>query len=93
MKQEYDFSRGERGKLFRENARLDLPVYPDEDVQRYVQERARSKGMEVARLVNEMLRQDIERIEAVKQEARQDRAWSSYPCHGVVDGHVPTKRA
>ena len=66
MKQEYDFSRGERGKFFRENARLDLPVYLDEDVHRYLQERARSKGMEVARLVNEMLRQDIERIEAVK---------------------------
>ena len=93
MKQEYDFSRGEHGRFFRENARLGLPVYPDEGVQRYLQERARSKGMEVARLVNEMLRQDIERIEAVKQEARQDRAWSSHPCHGVVDGPVPTKRA
>ena len=66
MKQEYDFSKGERGKFFRENARFDLPVYLDEDVQRHLQERAGSKGMEVARLVNEMLRQDIERIEAVK---------------------------
>ena len=42
MKQEYDFSRGERGKFFRENARLDLPVYPDEDMQRYLQEQASS---------------------------------------------------
>ena len=66
MKQEYDFSKGKRGKFFRENAKLDLPVYLDEDVQRYLQEQAKSKGMEVARLVNEMLRQDIERIEAVK---------------------------
>ena len=66
MKQEYDFSKGERGKFFRENAKFDLPVYPDEDVHRHLQERARSKGMEIARLVNEMLRQDIERIEAVK---------------------------
>ena len=66
MKQEYDFSKGERGKFFRENARLDLPVCPDEDVRRHLQEQAGSKGMEVARLVNEMLRQDIERIEAVK---------------------------
>ena len=66
MKQEYDFSKGERGKFFRENARLDLPVYLDEDVRRHLQEQARSKGMDVARLANEMLRQDIERIEAVK---------------------------
>ena len=66
MKQEYDFSKGERGKFFHENARLELPVYLDEDVQRHLQKRARSRGMEVARLVNEMLRRDIERTEAVE---------------------------
>ena len=66
MKQEHDLSKSERGKLFRENAKLDLPVCPDEDVQRHLQEQARSKGMEIDRLVNGMLRQDIERIEAVK---------------------------
>ena len=66
MKQEYDFSKGERGKFFRKNARLNLPVYLDEEVQSYLQERARSKGMEIAQLVNEMLRQDIKLIESVK---------------------------
>jgi hypothetical protein len=35
-------------------------------VQRYLQERAKLKGVEVAQLVNEMLRQDIKLIEAVK---------------------------
>lgn len=66
MKQEYDFSKGERGKFFRKNARLNLPVYLDEEVQSYLQECARSKGVEVAQLVNEMLRQDIKLIEVVK---------------------------
>ncbi|WP_295407440.1 hypothetical protein [uncultured Thiocystis sp.] len=66
MKQEYDFSKGERGKFFRENARLNLPVYLEEDVQTYLQERAKSKGMDLAQLVNEMLRQDIKLAEAVK---------------------------
>jgi hypothetical protein len=66
MKQEYDFSKGERGKFFRENARLNLPVYLDEEVQNYLQERAKSKGVEVTQLVNEMLRQDIKLIESVK---------------------------
>ena len=56
MKQEHDFSKGERGKFLRENARLDLPVHPDEGVQRHLREQARSKGMEAARLVNEMFR-------------------------------------
>jgi len=66
MKQEYDFSKGERGRFFREYAKLNLPVYLDEEVQSYLQERAKSKGVEVAQLVNEMLKQDIKLIEAVK---------------------------
>jgi len=66
MKQEYDFSKGERGKFYRKNAKLNLPVYLDEEIQRYLQERAQAKGMEVAQLVNEMLRQDIKFIESVK---------------------------
>ena len=66
MKEEYDFSKGERGKFFRENSKLNLPIYLDDEVQNYLQERARSKGVEVAQLVNEMLRRDISLIEAVK---------------------------
>lgn len=66
MKEEYDFSKGERGKFFRENPKLNLPIYLDDEVQNYLQERARSKGVEVAQLVNEMLRRDISLIEAVK---------------------------
>ena len=66
MKQEYDFSKGERGKFFHKDARLNLPVYLDEEVQSYLQERAKAKGVEVAQLVNEMLKQDIKLIEAVK---------------------------
>lgn len=66
MEQEYGFSKGTRGKFFHENARLNLPVYLDDEVQSYLQERARSKGAEVTQPVNEMLRQDIKLIETVK---------------------------
>ncbi|MCP4041491.1 MAG: hypothetical protein GY731_05965 [Gammaproteobacteria bacterium] len=66
MKQEYNFSKGEQGKFYHENAKLNLPVYLDEEVQSYLQERAGSKGVEITQLVNEMLKQDIKLIEAVK---------------------------
>ncbi len=66
MKHEYDFSNGERGKFHRPNAKLHLPVYLDDEVQTYLRERAKSKGVELGHLVNEMLRQDIQLIEAVK---------------------------
>ena len=66
MKREYDFSQGERGKFFREDVKLSLPVYLDEEVQDYFRERAAAKGLEVSRLVNDLLRQEIALIESVK---------------------------
>ena len=66
MKREYDFSKGERGKFFRSNATLLTPVYLDRKVQKYLAERARSKGVDVEDLVNQMLRRDIDLVESVR---------------------------
>jgi len=45
---------------------LSLPVYLDSEVRIYLQECARSKGIDVGQLVNEMFKQDIKLIEVVK---------------------------
>ncbi len=66
MKEEYDFSAAERGKFYRPGARLNLPVYLDEDVQGYLSARAAAKGIELGQLVNALLKHDIELIEAVE---------------------------
>lgn len=66
MKDEYDFSKGERGKFYRPDARLNLPIYLEEEVLGYLSERARAKGVEVGRLVNDILKREIDLIEAVK---------------------------
>jgi len=66
MKDEYDFSKAERSKFYRPGAKLQLPVYLDDEVRTYLQERAKSKGIEVNRLVNDMLKREIDLIEAVK---------------------------
>ena len=66
MKAEYDFSGGERGKFYRQKAQLHLPVYLEEEVLSYLQERAQAKGVDISQLVNELLKQDIKLIEAVK---------------------------
>ena len=44
MKPEYDFSKAERGKFFRPNAELRLPIYLSADVQAYLAERAAQKS-------------------------------------------------
>ncbi len=66
MPAEIDFSKGTRGKFFKPKAQLDLPVYLEAEVQAYLTDRAKARGIEVAQLVNELLKKDIELIETVR---------------------------
>jgi len=66
MKPEYDFSKGERGKFFRSNAEVRLPIYLNADVQDYLTERAAQKGVPLGEMVNSLLKQEIQMIESVK---------------------------
>jgi hypothetical protein len=66
MKPEYDFTRGERGKFFRPDAEIRLPIYLDAEVQSYLAERAAQKGIPLEDMVNGLLRQEIQLIESVK---------------------------
>ena len=66
MKPEYDFSKGERGKFFRPNAEIRLPIYLNADVQAYLAERAARKGIPLGEMVNASLKQEIQMIETVK---------------------------
>lgn len=66
MKPEYDFSKGVRGKFFKANAELRLPIYLDADVQQYLAERAADKGVPLGEMVNGLLKREIQIIESVK---------------------------
>jgi len=66
MKTHYDFSKGERGKFHRPDAVFRLPVYLDEKVERYLVAKAEAKGVELSDLVNDLLRREIEIIEAME---------------------------
>ncbi|MBK8973303.1 MAG: hypothetical protein IPM37_18830 [Hahellaceae bacterium] len=66
MRDEYDFSKGERGKFFNPNAKKNLPLYLDPEVLSYFAERAKAKGVELNVLLNDLLKKDIALIEGVK---------------------------
>ena len=63
---EIDFSKGTRGKFFKPGAAINLPVYVDAEVQAYFSARAKARGIDVGQLVNEVLKKDIELIEAAR---------------------------
>lgn len=66
MREEYDFSKGERGKFFNPNAKMNLPVYLDAEVLEYFAAKAQAKGIELNTMVNDLLKKDIAMIEGVK---------------------------
>lgn len=66
MPSEIDFSEGARGKFYRRNAKLNLPVYLDADIQAYLTAIASRKGVALSELTNEILRNEIAIIETVK---------------------------
>ena len=66
MPAEIDFSKGVRGKFYRPGLRLRLPIYLDDETQRYLADRAQAKGVDVGALVNQLLKKGIELIEAAR---------------------------
>ena len=66
MKDEYDFSTAERGKFYREGARLVPPVHLEPEVLDYLSERASARGISLSSLVNTLLKKDIELIDGAK---------------------------
>jgi hypothetical protein len=66
MPPEIDFSGGTRGKFYRPNATLNLPVYLDRDVQAYLAAVAAKKGVALSDLANDLLKKEIAIIESVK---------------------------
>ena len=65
MKEEYDFSNAERGKFYRPDAQLNIPVYLDQDIENWFTEKAKAKGVDLQSLVNELLRKDKSLIQEV----------------------------
>jgi len=66
MPAEIDFSQGVRGKFYHANAKLNMPVYLDQEVQTYLANIASRQGVALSALANDLLKREIGIIEAVK---------------------------
>ncbi len=56
MKKEYDFSKGERGKFYNKNIKLNMPVYLKPDVYSFVEKIAQKKKSDISTVVNDLLK-------------------------------------
>ena len=66
MKNEYDFSKGERGKFYHPDARLNLPVYLEDEVLAFVEKIAYKKNEDLSTVVNRLIRGDMKLADMMK---------------------------
>ncbi|MGA2296940.1 MAG: hypothetical protein ABSG15_05250 [FCB group bacterium] len=60
MKAEYDFSKGTRGKFYNPDAKLNIPIYLDKEVQLFVEEIAKKRKKDPASIVNSIIKKNIQ---------------------------------
>lgn len=66
MKQEYDFSKAERGKFYRKEIKLNIPVYLDETTFPFISRLAQEKNSDISAIVNALLKGDIHLAQILK---------------------------
>jgi hypothetical protein len=66
MQDEYDFSNAERGKFYRTAAVLQAPIYLDPELRERLAAHATAKGVWIDQLASELLKRDLDLLEAAK---------------------------
>jgi hypothetical protein len=62
MKEEYDFSKGERRKFYNKDATFNLPVYLEPEVENFIAKLAKEQKKNMSEIVNALLFKDMELI-------------------------------
>ena len=68
MQDEYDFSKGERGKFYNKDANFKLPIYLDSKLEDFLSKIANDQKTTITQVVNNLLFKDKELIELTKTE-------------------------
>lgn len=66
MKREYDFSKGERGKFYKPNLKLNLPIYLEPKIRVFVEKIAEKKKTDLSKVVNDLIKANMQLSEVIK---------------------------
>jgi len=66
MRKEYDFSKGEKGKFFKENIVINYPVYLEPKNLKFIQEITDKNKSEISKIVNELIENNIKLAKVLK---------------------------
>jgi len=66
MKKEYDFSNAERGKFYKNDLTLNLPVYLDKENKKFFEKVAKENKSDLSTVVNKILKENIKLAQVLK---------------------------
>jgi hypothetical protein len=66
MKKEYDFSKGERGKFFKEDIILNYPVYLEPENLKFIQDIADKSKSDINKIVNDLIKNNIRLVKVLR---------------------------
>ena len=66
MKEEYGFSKGERGKFYNKNATFNLPIYLEPEIKNLIAKLAKEQKKSISEIVNALLFKDKELMELMR---------------------------
>ncbi|MCK4560542.1 MAG: hypothetical protein KAV45_12230 [Calditrichia bacterium] len=66
MRKEYDFSKGEKGKFFKDNIVINYPVYLEPENLKFIQDIADKSKTDISRIVNELIENNIKLAKVLK---------------------------
>lgn len=67
MKDEYDFSNGQRGKFYHPAAEFNTPVYLDPELYAFIRNISFEKGVDMNDIVNDWLKRNMAFIKSVSE--------------------------
>lgn len=66
VEKEYDFSAGEKGKFYKKNIKLNLPVYLEDENLNFVKKIAQEKNTDMNTIVNDLIKENIKIARVLK---------------------------
>lgn len=66
MTKKQDFSKGQRGRFYRKDAILNLPIYLDKTNRQFVEEAAQRRNVDSSTVVNNLIRTNRKILKAVE---------------------------
>lgn len=70
MKKEYDFSKGERGKFYHKDVKINIPVYLEEKTFEFVEQIAEKRKTDITTVVNDLLKQDMKIVKYIEKRTK-----------------------